>query len=189
MVVAGSRPQAVERAEPPASAQAVAAEYLYLLGRPTLRQFLRYVKAHAVNPVHEGTLRDEWHAASAVVETLAHDEAGAADDPPMGTLGPEYQPLLIEFFKDPLVRHSFNTVPTDIAIVPLDHFRATGTGDIRSAVGAIIGDNQDTAVLRYGRQQRPQRSADHCLLVVCGHENGEAATGRQRGNGCIAARK
>lgn len=95
-------------------------EHLYLIGRPTLKQFIRYVRGHAVNPPGEGDLTDEWQTASKVVSALERDEVGLADDPPMRPLGPEYEPLLIEFLKDPLVRHGYNTVPTDVALVELD---------------------------------------------------------------------
>jgi len=43
-----------------------------------------------------------------------------ADDPTLGKVGHEYEPLLIEFLKDPLVHYGFNTVPTEVAIVELD---------------------------------------------------------------------
>ena len=59
-------------------------------------------------------------AAHEVLLGIEREEAGAADHPPMGKLGPQYEPLLIEFLKDPLVRYEFNTVPTDIAMVELD---------------------------------------------------------------------
>lgn len=95
-------------------------ENLYLIGRPPLKNFLRFVKSHAVNPPGDGILTDEWQAASKLVRRLEQDEARAADDPPVGQPGPEYQPLLIEFLEDPLVRNGFNTVPTEVALVPLD---------------------------------------------------------------------
>jgi hypothetical protein len=95
-------------------------EYLYLMGYPTLRRFLRYVHSHAVDPPGRGALGDEWRAAHEVVRTLEKEEAGLADDPPIRKLGPEYEPLLMEFLKDPLVRHGFNTVPTQVALVELD---------------------------------------------------------------------
>lgn len=95
-------------------------EHLYLTGRPTLKQFIKYVRGHAVRPASEADLTDEWQAANRVVSALEKDEAGLADGPPMRPLGPEYEPLLIEFLKDPLVRHGYNTVPTDVALVELD---------------------------------------------------------------------
>src|SRR5204863_9323046 len=56
-------------------------ECLYLTGRPTLREFLRYVRTHATTQPGKGTLTDEWHAAHDIVSELAATEAGCADDP------------------------------------------------------------------------------------------------------------
>lgn len=95
-------------------------EELYLKGRPKLRDFTRHVRNHAVDPPGEGTLIDEWRTASEFIRTLEQTEAGLADDPPIEKIGPEYEPLLIEFLKDPLVRHGFETVPTEVAFVDLD---------------------------------------------------------------------
>ena len=35
-------------------------ENLYLIGRPTLRRFLRFMRSNAVHPAPEGTLTEEW---------------------------------------------------------------------------------------------------------------------------------
>src|SRR5215471_832598 len=56
-------------------------ENLYLIGRPTLKQFLRFARSNAVHPPSEGTLTDEWQAAYDVARVLEKDEAGAADNP------------------------------------------------------------------------------------------------------------
>src|SRR5207247_6621640 len=95
-------------------------ENLYLIGRPPLRDFVRFVRNHAITQEPETVLTDAWRAAATVVEQLTVEEAGIADDPPITKLGPEYQPLLMEFLKDPLVHYGFNTVPTEVAIVELD---------------------------------------------------------------------
>ena len=95
-------------------------ERLYLIGRPTLKEFIHFVRSRAVDPLDEGRLADEWQAANTIVRTLEKEEAGFADNPPIGKMGPEYEPLLIEFLKDPLVRYGFNTVPTEVALVELD---------------------------------------------------------------------
>jgi hypothetical protein len=121
--------RAAARMEPAAVAAAPSAgpgasprpdEYLYLTGRPRLKQLLRFVKSHAVTPPAEAALTDAWHAAHEVVRRLEKEEVGLADDPPRGKLGPEYEPLLLEFLQDPLVRNGFNTVPTEVAMVELD---------------------------------------------------------------------
>jgi hypothetical protein len=102
------------------TAQSDADEMLYLIGYSTLRQFRRFVRHHAVNPDREGVLTDEWNAASDYIRSLEKEEAGLADDPAITKLGPEYEPLLIEFLKDPLIQNGFNTVPTEVAIIELD---------------------------------------------------------------------
>ena len=104
----------------PAPGDQDAEQSLYLIGRPPLKQFLKFVRNYAVDPPGESALTDAWQAANAVVRQLEKQEAGVADDPPLGKLGPEYEPLLIEFLKDPLVHNGFNTVPTEVAIVELD---------------------------------------------------------------------
>ena len=95
-------------------------ENLYLTGRPKLKHFIRYVRSHAVNPPGEAELTAEWEAARDVVRTLEQEEAGLADNPTVRMVGLEYKSFLTEFLKDPLVRHGFNTVPTEVAFVELD---------------------------------------------------------------------
>jgi hypothetical protein len=102
--------------------QGPADEILYLAGRPTLKQFLRFVRSHAVKPPDDGTLTDEWEAAYQFVRRLETEEAGAADNPAITRLEvtPKNEPLLTEFLKDPLVQHGFNTLPSEVAFVELD---------------------------------------------------------------------
>ena len=125
MVVTQRRPKAAKPAQPPPPAPAPAPvaepdEYLYLTGRPRLRDLVRFARSHAVTPPNEKDLADAWHSAHERVRRLEKDEAGLADHPPIQSLGPEYEPLLIELLQDPLVRDGFNTVPTDVALVELD---------------------------------------------------------------------
>jgi hypothetical protein len=102
--------------------QDAANETLYLIGRPTLKQFLRFAKNHAVDPPGAGTLTDEWEAANEVFRALEKQEVGAADNPPITKLevNSRNEALLAEFLKDPLVQNGFNTVPTEVALVELD---------------------------------------------------------------------
>jgi hypothetical protein len=97
-------------------------ENLYLIGRPTLKQFLRFVRSNAVKPADEGTLTDEWEAAYNYIRTLEKEEAGAADNPGITKLEvtPNNEALLTEFLKDPLVQNGFNTMPSEVAFVELD---------------------------------------------------------------------
>jgi len=106
--------------ESAATASPQANEGLYLLGRPTLKRFIRHVNYNAVNPPDEGTLVEEWQAAHRALLGLEKDEAGFADNPRITKMGPEYEPQLIELLKNPLIRNGFNTVPTEIALVDLE---------------------------------------------------------------------
>jgi hypothetical protein len=124
----GARLTEPERLPPP-EAQSInqtnqdpADEKLYLIGRPTLKRFLRFVKSHAVKPSDEGTLTDEWEAAYNFVWTLEKEEAGAADNPGITKLevNGKNEALLTEFLKDPLVQNNFNTMPSEVAFVELD---------------------------------------------------------------------
>src|SRR2546426_11303955 len=124
-------------------------ETILLAGRPTLRRFIRFVARNAVAAPDRGALIEEWQAAREHVRALESVEQGLADHPEMTQLGPEYEPLLVEFLKDPLVRHGFNTVPTDVAIVELDrlvvyqkHIDVTHTGRLEARLGPAPSEEQ-----------------------------------------------
>jgi hypothetical protein len=95
-------------------------ENLYLTGRPTLGRFLHFVRTNAIHPEEEQTLTDQWKAAREHIDELEKSEAGLADDVSIRKLSSDYEPLLLELLKDPLLRNSFNTVPTEIGVVELD---------------------------------------------------------------------
>jgi hypothetical protein len=135
---------------------------LYLSGRPTLKRFLRS-GGKALDAEPEGTLVDEWHAARDVVRTLEKEESGWADHPEIVQLGPEYEHLLIEFLKDPIQRASFNTVPTEIALVELDrlvvyqkHIDLTFVEQLESELGPVPDrERVFRACLPYDHPQPP----------------------------------
>ena len=122
---AAETPQAPPQSGPAAGpsddgAPELADKGLYLIGRPTLKQFLHHVRRYAVDPPAEADLIDEWNAANRVLQARERDEAGLADDPPIVQMGAEYTPLLSELLCDPMIRHGFNSVPTEIALVDLE---------------------------------------------------------------------
>ncbi|HYZ86173.1 MAG TPA: hypothetical protein VE621_17310 [Bryobacteraceae bacterium] len=130
---------------PPASAN----QTLYVTGRPTIKDFVHFVEREAVNVPDRRTLAEQWHAAAEVVGRLQNEDAGAADGPEIRKLGPEYQPLLIEFLKDPLVRGGFNTVPTQVALVELDklvvyqkHIDLSFVKQLEESLGSAPTDDQ-----------------------------------------------
>ena len=124
-------------------------ENVYLIGRPPIKDLLRFVKDHAVSGPSEAELTEVWRGACDVVQRLEKDEAGRADDPSIVPLGPEYEPLLIEFLKDPLVQDGFNTVPSEVAMVELDrlvvyqkHIDVTHAQRLARQLGSAPSDEQ-----------------------------------------------
>lgn len=121
-------------------------ESLYLLGRPRLKQFLRFVRDNAIEPPAEDALIREWQAAKEYLGALEQEEAGCADHPVITKMeaNSKYEPLLIELLKDPLVKNGFNTVPTEVAFVELDglvvyqkHIDLTFVRQLQRRLGAL----------------------------------------------------
>lgn len=95
-------------------------ETIYLMGRPTLKQYQRFMKTNAVGRYDPAALTEEWNKANDVIKILEKEEAGIADNPAITKLGPEYKPQLIRLLSDPVIQNSFNTVPTEIALIDLN---------------------------------------------------------------------
>ncbi|HYO84441.1 MAG TPA: hypothetical protein VES20_23770 [Bryobacteraceae bacterium] len=119
---------------------------LYMLGRPTLKDFVRFVESEAAHVPDRATLASRWHAAAEAARSMEQSEPGAADNPTITKLGPEYEPLLIEFLKDPLVRNGFNTVPSQVALVELEklvvyqrHIDLSFVAQLERKLGALAG--------------------------------------------------
>jgi len=97
-------------------------DHVFLLGRPTLRQFVAFVhdvsihgqRAESRALAHQWrTVRDEW-------ARRARNEAGAADGVTVLPLPDELEPLREGCLAQPLLRHAFDTVPVDVGWVELD---------------------------------------------------------------------
>src|SRR2546423_9655501 len=71
-------------------------ENLYLMGRPTLKQFIRFVKDNAIHAPSSGDLVEEWQAANKIVRVLEKEEAGIADNPSLEPVDSDNK-LLLEF--------------------------------------------------------------------------------------------
>lgn len=128
-------------------------ETLYLTGRPALRDFLRYVKNHAVDPPDEGVLTEEWQAAHEVVRTLQKEEAGLADNPWIHPVSLDNK-LLLEFIRNPLVKNSFNTVPTEVAYIDLNQL-------------VVYQRHVDLTFVRQLRKKVPSTLTEEDLFRVC----------------------
>lgn len=97
-------------------------DYIYLKGRPDLKDFIRFVRKKSIEPPNEDVLIEDWKAAQKRIAKLEKTEAGAADNPPITKLdvNGRHEKYLIELLKNPLIQNGFNTVPTDIAYIELN---------------------------------------------------------------------
>jgi hypothetical protein len=102
--------------------EALVDHFVYLVGRPPLKDFTWFVTEHGVDGQNAdaGALAEEWRAASRYVRELQKQEKGVADDAVIEPLPRHLEPLRGRLFEDPLFRRAFNTVPTDVGLVELD---------------------------------------------------------------------
>jgi hypothetical protein len=126
-------------------------DYIYLIGRPTLRQFLSFVKNRSLNGrrADTGALTDAWRAAAAHIGKLEKSEPDCADHPVIQPLPARLERLQREFMRDPLVQHGFNTVPTRLGMVELDrlvvyqhHIDLSYVGLLKERLGPSPGDEE-----------------------------------------------
>jgi hypothetical protein len=124
-------------------------EHVFLLGRPSLRQYLSFVNDLAVEgaAAPEPELVQEWRAARAVITQRQGSEAGLADDPPMLPLPERLHPLRDALQRDPVYRNGFSSVPTEVMMVELDrltvyqkHINLEFTHQIRTRLGPQPSD-------------------------------------------------
>jgi len=172
---AASQPEHTEPVPLPPDAN----EKLYLIGRPTLKRFLRFVRHEAVDPPDEASLIAEWQRAKELVRALKKEEAGAADNPMSAPVpvDAKYEPLLTKFLQDPLVQGGFNTVPTEVAFVELDslvvyqkHIDLTFVRELKKKLGPAPTDEEIfRACLPYDHPHPPakwSRLDDHSYVFV-----------------------
>jgi hypothetical protein len=96
--------------------------HVFLIGRPPIGELLGFIKTMVVDGqnVDLGSLTAEWRDANDHVLRLERDEAGLADDPPVGTLADSLVPLAESLMSDPVYRQAYRFVPTDVGVVDLN---------------------------------------------------------------------
>src|ERR1051325_1302388 len=126
-------------------------DYVYLIGRPTLRGFLNFVRTRTPGGRRAdlGALTDEWRAAAPYIQKLEKSEAGCADHPAIQPLPGHLEPLREHFMRNPLVEHGFNTVPTQVGVVELDrlvvyqhHIDLSYVAALKEKLGPSPGDEE-----------------------------------------------
>lgn len=103
-------------------AQSQSSEVLYLLGRPQLSEDLGFLSAQASfgEPVDLRAVAEAWRAANDVVVRLQREEAGCADDPPLGALDPAVFEVRDRLLADVAFRNTMAVIPLDVKMVDLD---------------------------------------------------------------------
>lgn len=98
------------------------AEMLWLLGQPSLEDYLSFVKDKAIGgeDMPANLLADEWRAANDVYFELEKSEAGAADGAECLPIPHALEPLADALRADSYFRTTFDTLPTEIRMVELD---------------------------------------------------------------------
>lgn len=97
-------------------------ECIFLIGRPPFAEYLGFLTTQTLQgaTTDYGPLATEWRAANDHIHDLEQQEAGWADNPTIGVLAPNLEPLWEQVRADSLFQRSFSIVPTSIGIVELD---------------------------------------------------------------------
>jgi hypothetical protein len=123
-------------------------DYVYLAGRPPLRDYLDFMRtAIDGHGADRRALVEDWRAAQEHIQTLETAEAGLADGAPTLPLGGHLEHLRQELLLDPVFQRAFDRLPTDIAVVELDrlvvyqkHIDLRYVGLLKERLGPAPGD-------------------------------------------------
>lgn len=119
-------------------------ETVWLLGQPSLDNYLSFVRNQVVDGrgMKRKDLVDEWREANDYYYDLEVSEAGLADKIGVRALDRRLQPLVDEIIADDRYQDAFDTVPTRIAMVELDklivsqlHIDISHTGRLETRLG------------------------------------------------------
>jgi hypothetical protein len=119
----------VDPAQNPAPGPGAADDYVYLLGRASLREYLTFMATEAVGGVaaDQAALAGEWRAAQDRLKQLRRAEEDWADDVRPRPLPTALEPLAAGVAADPIFQTAFAAVPSRLALVELDRLVVTQT--------------------------------------------------------------
>lgn len=97
-------------------------EEMWLLGQPSLQKYLDYVQDSVVGgeAISPALLADEWRSANDYYAVLEQREAGIAEQIECGAADQALSPLIDALRAQPQYHRTFDTLPTEIAMVELD---------------------------------------------------------------------
>lgn len=142
-------------ANPPTGPDAAAWDCLYMLGVPSLSDFLGFVRTRTTDgPAQADRIEwiDRWRAAAARFEALSASEAGIADDVPLRPPSPAMARWTERLAADPGFRRDYGSVPTAFAMVELDRLvvyqRDLMLGQVPRVAARLGADADEAALLR-----------------------------------------
>ena len=93
-----------------------------LLGQPPLQDHLSFVRDHVVDgmSINAADVAGRWRDANDRYHELEKNEAGIADDIEVYDPDPILEPLIDQTKSDPRYAYTFDTFPTEVAMVELD---------------------------------------------------------------------
>ncbi|MGI9510310.1 MAG: hypothetical protein ACR2QJ_13305, partial [Geminicoccaceae bacterium] len=93
-----------------------------LLGQPSLQDHLSFVRDDVVggHSIDAAAIAGQWREANDHYHMLEENEAGIADEIELFDPDPVLEPLIAETEADPRYVYTFDTFPTEIAMVELD---------------------------------------------------------------------
>lgn len=105
-----------------ANVRKVVQRELLLLGQPSLRDYLDFVRTKVIggDAFDQRYLCDEWREANNYYGDLEQSEAGIADDAECRDPDPALASLIEQVLADSCVRRAFDALPTRVALVELD---------------------------------------------------------------------
>ena len=101
---------------------AIVTREIRLLGQPSLQDHLSFVRHHVVGgaSIKAADVADRWREANDHYHRLEEREAGFADEIEVYEPDPLFEPFMAETRADPRYDYTFDTFPTEIAMVELD---------------------------------------------------------------------
>jgi hypothetical protein len=123
-------------------------EEMVILGQPSLQQHLDFMRDIVVggDAMDPRVVCDEWRRVNDIYHELEQSEAGIADEAECRDLDPALEPLAEALRADPHFRRTFDTLPTQVAMVELDKlviFQTQVTRQFIEAIQARLGPRPD----------------------------------------------
>lgn len=127
-------------------------EEMWLMGQAPLRKYLDFVEGFGQGPgmADRARLVKEWSAAATYYDELAEREPGVADNLPCLALPPALDTLAAEVLAGTSYTHTFDTLPTSIAMIELANLVVCQNHVTRSFVDRLkerLGPAPDPAAL------------------------------------------